>query len=128
MSRVFPLVFLPLALLGADGRYLRFWWFEPGIEHGNPMPNRRFRVNAPEAVLHPSYGKRSETKSSGMMQIRFDEDLSLLSGAELYLELWGGHPGTSRKRVTPNGRTTYDIPENGSAAKNCTHQYPVIPL
>ena len=28
------------------GRFLRLWWYEPGLEHGNPVTNRRFRVNA----------------------------------------------------------------------------------
>ncbi len=106
----------------------RWWWFEPGLEHGNPMPNPRFRVNAPEAVLHPVFGSRSETFSSGMMQIRMPEDPRLLAGADLYLELWGGHPGTANKRVTINGRSTYAIAEVGTAAKHCTHQYPVIAL
>lgn len=106
----------------------RWWWFEPGLEHGNPMPNRRFRVNAPEAVLHPKFGSRNETFSSGMMQIRMPEDPRLLEGADLYLELWGGHPGTANKRVTINGRSTYAIAEVGTASKHCTHQYPVIRL
>jgi hypothetical protein len=109
------------------GRFLRQYWFEPGLEHGNPMPNRRFRVNAPEVVLHPTFGQRSEVKSSGMMQIRMEEDLRQLSGAELYLELWGGHPGTANKRVTLNGRTTYPVPDAGTA-KHCTHAYPLLPL
>jgi hypothetical protein len=116
------------AIHNGTGRFLRLHWFEPGMEHGNPMPNRRFRVNSPEVVLHPTFGKRSEVKSSGMLQIRAEEDLSLLAGAELYLELWGGHPGTANKRVTINGRSTYAIPEVGTAAGNCTHQYPLLPL
>lgn len=108
------------------GGFERWWWFEPGLEHGNPMPNPRFRVNAPEAVLHPTFGSRNETFSSGMMQIHMPEDPRRLEGADLYLELWGGHPGTANKRVTINGRSTYPIPEVGTAHKHCTHQYPVI--
>lgn len=126
-------VFVALALCAGagaaeDGRFWRLHWFEPGPEHGNFMANPRFRVNSPEAVLHKSFGLRSEARSSGMLQIRMPEDLFLLDAAELYLELWGGHPGTARKRVTINGRTTYDIPETGTAQKHCTHQYPTLPL
>jgi uncharacterized repeat protein (TIGR03806 family) len=109
------------------GRFLRLYWYEPGLEHGNPVSNRRFRVNAPEAVLHPSYGQRSETKSSGMLQIRMEADLRRLAGAELYLELWGGHPGTANRRVTVNGRTTYHLPVAGDD-RQCTHLYPLVPL
>lgn len=117
-----------LAAPAGEGRFWRLHWFQPGMEHGNPMPNPRFRVNSPEVMLHPSFGKRSETRSSGMMQVHAPEDLFQLDAAELYLELWGGHPATARKRVTLNGRATYELQETGTAAKNCTHQYPAIPL
>lgn len=109
-----------------QGRFVRLWWYEPGIEHGNPVTNRRFRVNAPEAVLHPQFALRSETKSSGMLQILMPEKLPEISGAELALELWGGHPGTANRRVTLNGRTTYPLP--GPKDEHCSHAYPVIPL
>lgn len=112
----------------SQGRFVRLWWFEPGLEHGNPMPDPRFRVNAPEVVLDPRFASRKEVRSSGMMQIRMEEDLLRIEGAELYLELWGGHPGTARKRVALNGRTNYEIPEVGTAAGHCTHQYPTIRL
>ncbi len=98
------------------GRFLREHWFAHSMENGNPVSNKRFRVNAPEVVLHPNFGKRSEVRSSGMLQIQLKEDLSLLEGADLYIELWGGHPGTANKRVTVNGRSTYAIPEVGTAA------------
>jgi uncharacterized repeat protein (TIGR03806 family) len=109
-----------------DGRFLRLHWYEPGIEHGNPVSNARFRVNSPEAVLHPSFGKRSEVRSSGMLQVEFPEDLTRLDGAELYLELWGGHPGTANRRVTLNGRSTYRLPVPDG--EDCTHAYPLVPL
>src|SRR5262245_40849992 len=75
-----------------DGRFVRERWAEFGIENANPMGNRRFRVNAPEVVLHPEFGSRNETKSSGCLQLLMNEDPRLLTGSELYLELWGGHP------------------------------------
>jgi hypothetical protein len=116
-----------IATTEVDGHFVREHWAEFGIEHGNPMSNRRFRVNAPEAALHPAYGSRSETKSSGMLQILMPEDPRLLSGAELYVELWGGHPGTANRRVTINGRTTYPIADHGGQ-EHCTYQYPRMEL
>ena len=110
------------------GRFLREWWYVPGIENGNPVSNGRFRVNAPEVMLHPAFSIRTEAKSSGMLQILVDEAPREIAGAELYLELWGGHPGTANKRVTPNGRTTYYLPEVGAPAGRCTHHYPVVKL
>lgn len=112
----------------ASGRFLRLHWFERGSAHGNPGTDKdRFRVNAPEAGIS-RFASRSETFASGMMQILMREDLTRLAGAELYLEVWGGHPYTSNKRVTPNGRTTYPIPEVGTGNGHCTYHYPLIPL
>lgn len=113
---------------GGGGRYLREFWFEPGVGHGNPVTNGRFRVNDPLAALHPEFGKRSETLGNGMLQILLDEPIENIQGAELALELWGGHPGTARKRVSVNGRGSYAIPEVGSAAGHCAHQYPILSL
>jgi len=110
------------------GRFTRTAWYERGIEHGNPTFNPRFRVNAPEASLHPQFMYRDEVQGNGMMLIRIDEDLAQLDGAELYCEIWGGHPGTANKRVCLNGRSTYALPEVGTAAGHCTHQYPTLPL
>lgn len=110
------------------GTFYHMYWYEDGVEHGNPKFNSRFRVNSPSVVLHPTFGKRVETKGNGMMQILIDEDLSLLDGAELYLEVWGGHPHTENKRVTINGRSTYYLPEVGTKDGHCTHMYPTIPI
>ncbi|MBI4659912.1 MAG: hypothetical protein HY735_13810 [Verrucomicrobia bacterium] len=119
---------VPAAENESAGKFLRLYWYERGLEHGNPYFDGRFRVNSPEAVIHPSYGQRREVRESGMMRILIEEDLRRLSGVELYLELWGGHPGTSQKRLIVNGRGHYAIPEVGTADKHCTHQYPTIPL
>jgi hypothetical protein len=108
--------------------FYRLYWYQKGAEHGNPHFNSRFRVNAPEVVLDPSFMHRLEVKDNGLMQIRIEEDLARLESAELDLELWGGHPGTANKRVTINGRSTYLLPEVGTAEHNCTHEYPVVRL
>lgn len=110
------------------GRFVREFWYERGIEHGNPDFNTRFRVNAPETSLHPSFMHRSEARGNGMLQILAEQDVSQLAGAELHCELWGGHPETEHKRVTINGRSIYPLPEVGTAEGHCTHQYPTIPL
>ena len=110
------------------GQFWRIHWYERGIEHANPAYEGRFRVNSPEVVLHPEFGKRIEARENGMMLILAEEDLSLLTGAELYLEAWGGHPGTANKRVTANGRSTYFLPRVGTEEMNCTYFYPSINL
>lgn len=116
------------SLPSESGQFYRVYWYERGLDYGNPKYDGRFRVNSPEAVVHPEFGKRIEARENGLMLIRAEEDLSLLTGAELYLELWGGHPGTANKRVTINGRSTYPLPRVGTEEKNCTYSYPALPL
>lgn len=110
------------------GRFWRLHWYERGLTNANPAYDRRFRINAPEAVLHPQFGRRIETRENGLMLIRAEEDLFQLTGAELMCELWGGHPGTANKRVTVNGRSTYLLPRVGTEEHHCTYSYPSIPL
>lgn len=112
-----------------DAGFWRVYWYEKGEEHANPyFNNRQLRVNAPESVLHPTFGDRSEVRSPGTMRIRTEVDLRTLRRADLYLEIWGGHPGTANKRFSINGRSDYKIPEVGTATGNCTHQYPAFGL
>jgi hypothetical protein len=110
------------------GQFIRTAWYARGLEHGNPYYNKRFRVNAAETSLTPEWMYRSEARENGMMLIHIEEDLALLESAELYAEIWGGHPGTVNKRLSINGRSTYALPEVGTAAGHCTHSYPHIPL
>jgi hypothetical protein len=108
-----------------------FWrelWFERGLEHGNPPVGSRFRVNDPFAAFQKNFKDRNEVRANGMMQILAELDVTTVRAAELYLEVWGGHPGTANKRVTVNGRSTYALREDGTAERLCAHQYPSVPL
>ncbi len=125
---LWPLVFAADTAAPFGGQFYRLYWYEKGLEHGNPFFNSRFRVNDPEVALNPRFMYRSEPRGNGMMQIRIEEDLAQLGAAELYLELWGGHPGTANKRVTINGRSQHSIADNGTAGGNCTHLYPTLAL
>lgn len=97
------------------------YWFRMGEEAMNPSKNDRFRVNGPYASTHPSFHARPETKSSGMLLIPFEENLRNIRAARVYLELWGGHPHSTNRRVTVNGRTTYPIPVADN--EHCNHIY-----
>lgn len=108
------------------GQFYREYWAQWDEKITNCRG--RLRVNDTELSLHKSFGKRSEAKANGLMLIAINEDLFQLRSAELYLEMWGGHPGTSNKRFLPNGKQIYSVPEVGAAAGNCTYSYPAIPL
>ncbi len=110
-----------------EGRFVRSYWFERGIEHANPKPARPIRVNSPESVVG-RFADRPEVRDNGLAMILVEEDLTQLAGAELYAEIWGGHPGTAGKRVSINGRGGYELPDDGVAAGHCAHSYPLIPI
>jgi hypothetical protein len=125
---VLTLLTLSVLAQSPEGQFFRTYWYQRGVEFGNPKFDDRFRVNAPDAVLNPNYSQRVEVRENGMMLIPINEDLRQIYRAELYLELWGGHPGTANKRVTVNGRSTYSIQDVGTFNKHCTHQYPTLYL
>ncbi len=108
--------------------FWREYWFERDIEHGNPRVGSRFRVNDRFAAFQKSFKDRKEVFANGMMLIQTVTDVTTVRTAELYLEIWGGHAGTANKRVAVNGHSTYDLPDDGTAAHWCAHQYPSLPL
>ena len=122
------LLSLPSFAQTPEGQFFRTYWYQSGLEHGNPKFDTRFHVNSPEVVLHSQYGQRIEARENGMMLIPITEDLRHIYRAELYLELWGGNPGTANKRVTVNGRSTYSIQDVGTYNRHGTHQYPTLYL
>ena len=89
--------------------------------------SNRFRVNSPDTATG-RYRDRWEAKQTGEMKLVVDEDLSNVREAEMYLELWGGHPGVANKRFSLNAKSTYALPEVGAADENCTYSYPAVPL
>ena len=111
-----------------EGQFWRWHWYQRGLTNANPAYEGRFRVNAPEISLHPTFGRRVEPRENGMMLIKAEEDLFLLTAAEFYCEAWGGHPGTANKRITVNGRSTYFLPRVGTEDGHCTYFYPSVPL
>jgi hypothetical protein len=89
-----------------------------------PLKGNGFRVNSP--TVPPQFRSRWEGKQTGRLALALPHDPAACRRAELYLELWGGHPGTAGKRFTVNGHGPYDLPEVGSAAGHCTYSYPTV--
>ncbi len=111
----------------AQGVFFREYWAEFDAEISNSR-GRMLRVNDAELSLHKVFGKRPEALSNGFTLIHVPEDLFGLQAAQLYLEVWGGHPGTAKKRFIVNGKQIYLLGDYGTEEKNCTYSYPVIPL
>jgi len=111
----------------AQGIFFREYWAEFDAEISNSR-GRMLRVNDAELSLHEVYGKRQEALANGFTLINVPEDLFGLQAAELYLEVWGGHPGTANKRFIVNGKQVYPLSDDGTEDKNCAYSYSVIPL
>lgn len=110
-----------------EGVFFREYWAEYDAAISNSS-GRMLRVNDPELSLHPVYGKRPEARANGLTLVEVPEDLFDLQGAEMYLEVWGGHPKTANKRFLLNGKQGYAIADHGCEAGHCIYTYPLVPL
>lgn len=107
-----------------SGRFVRSYWSISRRQGDGGVTNR---VNSPDTATG-RFKDRREAKADGRLAISIEEDPSRFSRAELYLELWGGHPGVANKTVSANGHPAVPLPEVGAAEKNCTYSYPAIPF
>ncbi len=110
-----------------EGVFFRQYWAEYDAAISNST-GRMLRVNDAELSLHPVYGKRPEARANGFTLVEVPEDLFGVQGADLYLEVWGGHPKTANKRFFLNGKQQYAIPDHGCEAGHCVYTCPVVPL
>jgi hypothetical protein len=108
--------------------FFRQYWAEFDKVINNNPHDTRTRVNDAQLSLHETFGHRTEARINGLLLIDVPEDLFGLDGADLYLELWGGHPRTENKHFYLNGRGPYPLPEKGTVTDNCTYTYPAVPL
>ena len=127
MNRIILLIIFIAASTFAQNGFYREYWGEVNKSVNNVKGNR-WRVNDAEAVLHRNFGKMKETSANGLVIVDIDEDLFSLSKAEIYMELWGGHPKTANKKVSVNGKVSRDIPGFGTEEGSCTYAYPVVEL
>jgi len=110
-----------------DGMFFREYWAQYDGKISN-MKEKRWRVNDEAVSLHERFGKRSEVTANGLALIDVPEDLFGLDRAQLYLELWGGHPRTANKRLYVNGRGPYVTGDDGAREGNCAYSCPTIAL
>jgi hypothetical protein len=121
------IVFAGYQNCSAQGVFFREYWAEFDAVISNSS-GRMLRVNDAELSLHEVYGKRPEALSNGFTLINVPEDLFGLQAAELYLEVWGGHPGTVNKRFIVNGKQIYPLGNDGTEEEHCVYSYPEVPL
>jgi hypothetical protein len=134
MNRIAHIGLKSLLVLGllcgvasGQGRFFREYWAEFDAATTNHSEGR-WRVNDGQVALHPRFGLRWETKANGLILIDIPENLLELAGAQLYLELWGGHPRNENKRFVLNGHHTYVLDRYGTEEGNCTYSHPEVDL
>lgn len=113
----------------SQSRFFRQYWAEYKSEINNTNSTgrpERPRVGDRGMSTHPDYWSRTETQVNGLIIVNIPDTIKNLDHAELYLELWGGHPGTAGKRFQVNGGNVYLIPDKPTAENNCEYLYPAI--
>lgn len=109
--------------LAPDSIFREYKWNGPYDKAGGWLP-----------VTDPNAPNPEAQKSLPNETYNFNiDDLEGTVRAEMYIEIWGGHAGTSNKRVMINGNEWIKIPESpyiGPAAPTAYLQYrfPVVPL
>ena len=113
----------------SNGVFFREYWIqhEPKISN-QPENGNRWRVNDEHMSVDEKFGDRWETQANGLMLAHIPENPRKLLKAELYLELWGGHPHTGAKHFSLNGKGCYDIPSEQTIEGHCSYTYPTIEL
>ncbi|MGQ9621553.1 MAG: hypothetical protein ACUVTX_11320 [Bacteroidales bacterium] len=102
-------------------------WVEyEGRINNNREKGERTRVNDRGMSTHPVYSKRYEGQVNGLALVNIRDTILQLERAELFCELWGGHPGTANKRFQINGGSVYNLPSEGTAMGNCEYLFPII--
>jgi hypothetical protein len=129
------IILLLFALTGefcfSQSRFFRQYWAEYKSEINNTNSTghpERPRVGDRGMSTHPDYWVRTETQVNGLIMINIPDTVRNLDHAELYLEMWGGHPGTAAKRFQINGGKIYYMPDQPTTENNCEYHYPLIPV
>jgi len=112
-------------------QFFRQYWMEYNSQINNTNPAgrpERPRVGDRLMSTHPEHWSRTEAQVNGLIMINIPDTIMNIDHTELWLELWGGHPGTAGKRFQINGGRVYPIPDRPTAENNCEYIYPVIPF
>jgi hypothetical protein len=97
-----------------------------GRINNNRENGERTRVNDRGMSTHPTYSTRFESQVNGLALVNVKDTITQLEGAELFCELWGGHPKTANKRFQINGGRIYKLPSDMTEAGNCEYLFPTL--
>ena len=116
-----------LQVLNAQSRFFRQYWAEyDGQINNNKLIGERTRVNDRGMSIHPIWYSRFESQANGLTTIIVQDTILQLERAELFCEMWGGHPKTSNKRFQINGGKTYALPSEKTEEGYCEYRFPTV--
>jgi hypothetical protein len=115
----------------AQSAFFKQYWAEYNSSINNTNQtgrDERPRVGDRGMSTSPEYWSRTEAQVNGLVMINIQDTIRHFDRAEVYLEMWGGHPGTENKRFQINGGKIYKIPDQQTADNNCEYIYPLLPI
>jgi hypothetical protein len=94
----------------------------------NKPEGERTRVNDRGMSTQKLWYTRFESQVNGLAIIGIPDTIMHLEKAELFAEMWGGHPKTANKRFQVNGGRVYPLPSEQTEAGFCEYLFPVVPI
>ena len=115
--------------LSAQSLFFKQYWVEyDGKVNNNHLQGERTRVNDREMSTHPNWYKRFETQVNGLAIVEIPDTIIWFERAELFGEMWGGHPKTANKRFQINGGEIHTLPSEKTAEGHCEYLFPTVPI
>jgi hypothetical protein len=112
-----------------QSRFYRQHWVEyEGRINNNKQQGERTRVNDRGMSTQKSWYTRFESQVNGLAIIGIPDTILHLERAELFAEMWGGHPKTANKRFQVNGGRVYPLPSEQTEAGFCEYLFPLVPI
>lgn len=122
------LVLLTTTIWTQSPFFTQNWVEYEGRINNNRDSGERTRVNDRGLSTHPVFSKRYEGQVNGLALVQVKDTILQIEYAELFCELWGGHPKTANKRFQINGGQVYSLPSKKTAEGHCEYLFPVVPV
>lgn len=108
--------------------FFRQYWLDYKGWVNNNKDKERTRVNDRQMSVHPTFFSRFESQVNGLAILEITDTIRSFARAELFCEMWGGHPKTSNKRFQINGGKVYNLPGEATRQGHCEYIFPVVPV
>jgi len=122
------LIFFPFVSFTQSRIFTQNWLEYEGRVNNNKHEGERTRVNDRGMSTQKLWYTRFESQVNGLAIIGIPDTILHLERAELFAEMWGGHPKTANKRFQVNGGRVYPLPSEQTEVGFCEYLFPVVPI